>query len=113
MSGDSDDPVIARLWRDVSSEMPGTPLDRRILTAARARAQRRTWLPLAAAMAACLVLAVTMMPARRPPALPEGYTYGLDLGSLEAEGRANAEAAQQQMIREMPGGSLYSKISYP
>jgi hypothetical protein len=68
-------------------------------------------------MAACLVLAIYLAPVQRPAprpvaVLPEGYTYGLDVGSL-GEDPAGEEAAQQQRLRQMPGGALYSKIAYP
>ena len=106
MSPDHDDPLIARLWRDASSEMPHALLDARILHAARAQHQRRRFLPLAAAMAACLALALYVVPLQPTPppqmALPDTSTFGL------YEGRAGvppAAAMQQMMIRQMPGGS--------
>jgi hypothetical protein len=115
MNPEHDDPVIARLWRGVSAETPDMLLDVRILNAAHVQQQRRRLVPLAAALAACLVLALYALQMQSAPrqqaALPDTSTFGL------YEGRAGApladSEAMQQMIRQQPGGSAYSEIVYP
>ena len=59
MSGDHDDPRIARLWREVSSEAPAPLLDARILRAARLQQRRRFLVPLAAGAAIMATLVGT------------------------------------------------------
>jgi len=55
---DEDDFDLLRAWRGQPDQAPDDLLDRRILKAAQAQRARRAALPLAAAMAACLLLAV-------------------------------------------------------
>jgi hypothetical protein len=116
MSGDHDDPLIARLWRDISSEAPAPLLDARIMRAARLQQRRQRLMPLAAALAACLMLtlyAVQFQPTPSQQAkLPDTSTFGLDEGRAGVP-RAASHAAQQMMIRQMPGGSAYAEVVYP
>ncbi len=117
MTGDHDDPRIARLWRDVASEVPTPLLDARILEAARAQQRRRRLMPLAAALAACLVLTFYAIQFQRtlPPqqaTLPDTSTFGLNEGRAGVMPAASY-AAQQATIRQMPGGSAYAEIVYP
>ena len=112
MTGDHDDPALVRLWRGISSETPAPALDAHILKAARLQQQRRRFVPLAAALAACLVLAVYALQMQPQQAgLPDTSTFGL------YEGRAGAPlthgGATQQMIRQMRGGSAYADIVDP
>ena len=102
---DGDDHDLLRAWRGEAREAPGDLLDRRILRAAEAQRRRRRALPLAAAMAACLVLALYAV---RPQQLPapasqpnKTIAYQNDTTALLAD----PEAMRQMMIRQMPGGS--------
>ena len=107
---DDDDRDLLRAWRDAGQEGPGELLDRRILAAARAQQTRRRTLPLAAALAACLVLALYAERSRTvttPPAKPDMSMAGLYEGR-SADLLADPEAMQQMMIRNMPGGSSTS-----
>jgi hypothetical protein len=110
MIPDHDDPMIAKAWRDISNETPGALLDARIIQAARLQRQRRRIMPWAAALAACLVLAIyagQMQPAPEPA----------DPASRRQKGAtptlADPEAMRQMMIRQMPGGSEFSEYVSP
>jgi hypothetical protein len=106
MTGDHDDPRLARLWRDVSRETPDMLLDARILQAARLKQQRSRFYPLAAAMAACLVLALAVMQFQRPPqvqtALPDTSTFGLYEGRAGVS-VAGADALDRITLDQMTG----------
>jgi hypothetical protein len=82
---DGDDHDLLHAWRGAAQETPGDLLDRRILAVARAHRARRLALPLAAAMAACLVLALyaerpQMAAPPKSAAMPDPATYGLYAG---------------------------------
>jgi hypothetical protein len=116
MSGDHDDPLIARLWRDVSSEAPAPLLDARILQAARLQQRRRRLMPLAAALAACLVLALAATQYLNR-AVPDAVRPAMAVSRLY-EARATAELSNPQtmhemQLRQMPGGSEVSEIVQP
>jgi hypothetical protein len=116
MNGDHDDPLIARLWRDVSSEAPAPLLDARIMQAARLQQRRHRLLPLAAALAACLVLTLYATQYLNR-AVPEAARPAVSVSRLY-EARATAELANPQtmhelQLRQMPGGSEVSEIVYP
>jgi hypothetical protein len=55
---DSEDHDLLRAWRGEARDVPGELLDKRVLKAAQTQHQRRRALPLAAAMAACVMLAL-------------------------------------------------------
>jgi hypothetical protein len=107
MTSDEDDHDLLRAWRREARETPGDLLDRRVLKAAQAAQARRRLLPLAAAMAACLVLALYAgRLAQTPPASPppsarlDTSTFGLYVGRTGAP----PDAATEAMIRQQPGG---------
>ena len=114
MTGDPDDPLVARTWRGISSETPAAALDALILKAAREQHRRRQLVPLAAALAACLVLAVYAaqrgLAPEQPVAMPD--TFGLYEEGITAV-PVNSDAVEQKLIRQMPGGAEYSKVVYP
>jgi broad specificity phosphatase PhoE len=114
MSGE-DDADLLRAWRGQAQEAPDDLLDRRVLKAAQAQRARRTALPLAAAMAACLVLAFyagraqqTAPPA--PVAELDTSTFGLYEGR-RAGPLADPEMMDQRMIRQMPDAATAKAIS--
>lgn len=102
-----DDRDLLRAWRDAAQEAPGELLDRRILAAARAQRARRSALPVAAALAACLVLVVFSMerqeqaPRTIPVAALDTATIGLYEGR-SADIPADPEAMQDIMIHPAP-----------
>src|SRR5262245_37415747 len=106
MSRGHDDPLITRLWREASAETPAALLDARILQAARLQQRRRRFVPLAAALAACLVLTLYAVPLQPVPraTLPDTSSFGLYEGRAGATSAAST-AMQEMMIRQMPGGS--------
>lgn len=108
MMPDEDDHDLLRAWREEAREVPGDLLDRRVLKAAQAQRARRTALPLAAALAACLALVLfaerpqqETMTARVPVARPVA-ALGFD-GT--AAMLADPDAMRQSAYRNMPGGS--------
>jgi predicted membrane-bound mannosyltransferase len=115
---DQDDPDLLRAWRDAAQDAPGEMLDRRILSAARAHQARRRVLPLAAALAACLVVAFyaerQQQKAPRPVPVAEldTATIGLYEGR-SADISASAEAMQEIMIHQAPVGSGAIKALSP
>jgi hypothetical protein len=116
MNGDHDDPLIARLWRDVSSEAPAPLLDARILRAARAQQRRSRLLPLAAALAACLVLTLyaTQYLNRTAPDMAGPAVAVSRLYEVRATAAlSNPQTMHEMQLRQMPGGSEYSEIVYP
>lgn len=114
MSGDHDDPRLARLWRDISSEAPAPLLDARILHAARAQQRRHRLVPLAAALAACLVLTLyaTQYMNRAVPEAPVIPVSRLSEVRATAE-LSDPQAMHELQMRQMPGGSEYSEIVQP
>ena len=104
---DDDDRDLLRAWRDAGQEGPGELLDRRILAAARAQQTRRRTLPLAAALAACLVLALyaerqqQQAPKPIPVAELDPATIGLYEGR-SADILASPAAMQDIMIHQPP-----------
>jgi len=79
---EDDDRDLLRAWRDAPHDMPGDLLDRRVLWAAQEQRRRRRALPLAVAMAACLLLALYSLrtPLVTPPAPLDTSTFGLYAG---------------------------------
>jgi hypothetical protein len=113
MSPEHDDPLLARLWRGVSDETPAPLLDARILQAARLQHQRRRVLPLAAALAACLVLGIAAVQLQSATEnLPVTSTVGLYDEGITAV-PVNSEAVQQRFIRQLPGGTESSEVLHP
>ena len=102
---DDDDTGLLRLWRDQAHETPDALLDHRILNAAQIHRQRRRLLPLAGAMAACLVLGLVMVRlqpvAKHAPAPAmaaiDTSTFGLyegrEFAALAAPAAASPQAA--------------------
>lgn len=108
MMPDEDDRDLLRAWRDQAREVPGDLLDRRVLKAAQVQRTRRTALPLAAAMAACLALLLfavrpqpVPMTARAPAARPVVAIPPDETSAMLAD----PDAMQQSMFRNMPGGT--------
>ena len=112
MIGDHDDPALARLWRGISSETPAPALDAHILQAARVERQRRRLVPLTAALAACLVLALYAAQRGLVAERHASDTFGLYEEGITAV-PVNSAVMEQRMIRQMPGGSEYSEVVYP
>ena len=107
---DEDDFDLLRAWRGQPDQVPDDLLDRRILKAAQAQRARRSALPLAAAMAACLLLAVyavrqerAVMPAPAAVAL-DTSAFGFDEGRGTAV-LADLEDVDQRMMRHVPAES--------
>jgi hypothetical protein len=104
---DNDDRDLLRAWRDAAQEAPGELLDRRILSAARARQSRRPALPVAAALAACLALIFFSMERQQqaphpvPVAVLDTATIGLYEGR-SADISASPEALQEIMLHQAP-----------
>ena len=106
MSPDEDDHDLLQAWRGAPQQTPGDLLDRRILAVARAHHARRLALPLAAAMAACLVLVLyaerqERVAAPAPPAALDTSAFGLDAGRGTAV-LADLEDVDQRMMRPVP-----------
>jgi hypothetical protein len=108
-----DDRDLLRGWRGTARETPGAVLDRCVLQAARAQAARRHLLPLAAALAACLALAVyAVLPHRASPppvAKLDTSTFGLYEGRMPGT-MADPEMTRQMILGQMPGASSTSEI---
>jgi hypothetical protein len=104
---DEDDRELLRAWRDAARDDPGELLDRRILSAARAHRARRSALPVAAALAACLVLALyaerqqQQAPKPIPVAELDPATIGLYEGR-SADILASPAAMQDIMLHQPP-----------
>jgi hypothetical protein len=110
MSEDEDHDLL-RAWREHARETPGELLDRRVLGAARAHERRRRLLPLAAAMAACLVLALygtwlQQADSPAPVSRLDTSTFGLYVGRVGLPPDPEAQA----MIRQMPGGDVSGAV---
>jgi hypothetical protein len=115
---DQDDPDLLRAWRDAAQDAPGEMLDRRILSAARAHQARRRVLPLAAALAACLVVAfyAERQQQKAPKPIPVAELDTATIGLYEgrsADISANPEAMQEIMIHQAPVGSGAIKALSP
>jgi hypothetical protein len=88
---EDDDRDLLRAWRDAPHATPGDFIDRRVLKAAEAQRRRRA-LPLAVAMAACLLLALyslrtPLLGPSAPAAAPlDTSTFGLYEGRDAAPG---------------------------
>lgn len=103
---DEEDFELLRAWRDAPRDAPDELLDRRILHAAQNHRRRRAVLPLAAAMAACLVLAFYAL---RPgqiiapaPVMPlDTATIGLYEGRSSGVA-ADSDAMQAMLVRRTP-----------
>ena len=100
---DEDDSALLRAWRDAPQDAPGDLIDRRVLRAAEEQHRRRRGVPLAAALAACLVLAIYSLreplvtaPAAVPPQL-DTSSFGLYEGRTVDIGMAPAAAPQLAM----------------
>jgi hypothetical protein len=104
---DEDDRDLLRAWRDADQEGPGELLDRRILSAARAHRARRRALPLAAALAACLVVAfyAERQQQQAPRPVPVAELDTATVGLYEGRGAdilASPGAMQDIMIHQAP-----------
>jgi hypothetical protein len=114
---DEDDPALTKAWRGVAAQTPAPLLDARILAAARAQTRRRMVAPLAALLAACLVLAFALLrqaPVPVPASAPRAdsgapYRLGMSLGR-ELYIPATTEDERQMLLRRQPGGALYAEI---
>ncbi len=98
---DGEDHDLLRAWRGEVRETPGELLDRRILNAAESHRRRGRILPLVAAMAACLVLALYSQRVERastPVAQLDTSTFGL------YEGRGYRPGEPHSVTREKPDG---------
>lgn len=112
MIPDEDDHDLLRAWQQQAHEAPGELLDRRILTAARMHRARRQLLPLAAALAACLMLAIYagrwMQTPQPPRAAPlDTSTFGLYVGRVGLP----PDPETQAMMRQVPGATSSAAVS--
>jgi hypothetical protein len=103
---DEDDFDLLHAWRGQPDEVPDELLDRRILKAAQAQRARRAALPLAAALAACLLLTVyaerqERVVAPAPAVALDTSAFGLDDGRGPAV-LADLDGMDQRMIRHAP-----------
>lgn len=115
---DDDDHALANMWRDVSRDTPDPLLDARILAAARAQQRRRHIAPLAAALAACLVLALYVSLSAGKPVTPHYApvpgieTFGMQAGR-ELAILSDAGAMRQMLPHKPPGGPNPSDVVHP
>lgn len=103
---DEDDHDLLAAWRAQPRDTPGELLDRRILQAAQIHRVRRAALPLAAAMAACLLLVFHVMrPQEIVSPTPIAQLDTATIGLYEGRGTgavAEPEATQAMMLRRTP-----------
>ena len=105
-----DDDELIRIYRGVSMERPDQALDRKILRAAAKARIQSTLIPIAAAMAASLILAWIIPWRETRPAVSHHRTARSEIVPGLYDGRIAAELAdpaltRQSLFEQLPGGA--------
>ena len=98
-----DDHDLLRAWRTQARDLPDEIIDRRVLKAAERQRLRRHALPLAAALAACLALA--LYGARPQPVAPPVATRTMMDYSQTSAILSNPDAMEELRTRNLPGSA--------